>query len=45
MDIKDNGNGTYNYNGINYTNKKSAEWQRDHDMYEEDEYYRNLGKK
>lgn len=44
-DIKDNGNGTYNYNGVNYTNKKSAEWQRDHDMYEEDEYYRNLGKK
>ena len=44
-DIKDNGNGTYNYNGVNYTNKESAEWQRDHDMYEEDEYYRNLGKK
>ena len=44
-DIKDNGNGTYNYNGMIYNNKDSAERQRQYDMYREDEYYRNLGKK
>lgn len=43
-DIKDNGNGTYNYNGRLYNNLNSAEMDRQLDMDREDEYWRNLNK-
>ena len=41
-DIKDNGNGTYNYNGRLYNNLNSAEMDRQLDMDREYEYHRRL---
>ena len=41
-DIKDNGNGTYNYNGRLYNNLNSAEMDRQLDIDREYEYHRRL---